>query len=41
MLNPDRKFSVKEIEQDNNVSATAARGYLDKLYKLVVGMYCF
>jgi Fic family protein len=34
LKNPGREFSVKEIEQDNNVSATAARGYLDKLYKL-------
>ncbi len=34
LKNPGREFSVKEIEQDNNVSATAARGYLNKLYKL-------
>ncbi|PHR81073.1 MAG: hypothetical protein COA59_16425 [Colwellia sp.] len=34
LKNPGREFSVKEIEQDNNVSSTAARGYLDKLYKL-------
>ncbi|WP_281556019.1 Fic family protein [Thalassomonas sp. RHCl1] len=34
LKNPGREFSVKEVEQDNNVSATAARGYLDKLYKL-------
>ncbi len=34
LKNPGREFSVKEVEQDNNVSSTAARGYLDKLYKL-------
>jgi Fic family protein len=34
LKNPGREFTVKEIEQDNNVSSTAARGYLDKLYKL-------
>lgn len=34
LKNPGREFSVKEIEQDNNVSSTAARGYLDKLYHL-------
>ncbi|MBG9992010.1 Fic family protein [Pseudoalteromonas sp. NZS37] len=34
LKNPGREFSVKEVEQDNNVSATAARGYLDKLYNL-------
>ena len=34
LKNPGREFTVKEIEQDNNVSSTAARGYLDKLYHL-------
>ena len=34
LKNPGREFSVKEVEQDNNVSSTAARGYLDKLHKL-------
>ena len=34
LKNPGREFTVKEVEQDNNVSSTAARGYLDKLAKL-------
>ena len=34
LKHPGREFTVKEVEQDNNVSDTAARGYLDKLYKL-------
>lgn len=34
LKNPGREFTVKEIELDNNVSSTAARGYLDKLSNL-------